>query len=154
MFPKEKRSDFDYWFAHWAAFQMTALNCRCWKFKYLFHDIEKPFLKLFLPYKKVQTLHRRYHKHHPEWLEHKLNKWQKILSWQLICEFMDEFDYEAAIIDWECGHYTKIAQPRDAYDEYEHMFEFDNFSEKYPFITRYCYEEFSARLKRTIIDLF
>ena len=52
-FDKEDRSTFPYWFAHWCAFQMTALNLGIWKFKYLFHDWEKPWLRLFLPYKKM-----------------------------------------------------------------------------------------------------
>lgn len=46
MFTKEERSGFKYWFAHWCAFQMTALNLKCWRPKYLLHDIEKPWLKL------------------------------------------------------------------------------------------------------------
>lgn len=55
MFTKEERSGFKYWFAHWCAFQMTALNLKCWKFKYLLHDIEKPWLKLIWKnYNKVQ----------------------------------------------------------------------------------------------------
>lgn len=53
MFTKEERSGFKYWFAHWCAFQMTALNLKCWKFKYLFHDIEKPWLKLIFGDNKV-----------------------------------------------------------------------------------------------------
>ena len=48
MFDKSQRSKFKYWFAHWCAFNMTALNLGVWKFKYLFHDIEKPWLMLFL----------------------------------------------------------------------------------------------------------
>ena len=46
MFTKEERSGFKYWFAHWCAFQMTALNLKCWRPKYLLHDIEKPWLSL------------------------------------------------------------------------------------------------------------
>ena len=46
MFEEKDKSSFKYWFAHWCAYQMTALNCGAWKFKYLFHDIEKPFLEL------------------------------------------------------------------------------------------------------------
>ena len=55
MFDKSQRSKFDYWFAHWCAFNMTALNLGVWKFKYLFHDIEKPWLMLMWKnYKRVQ----------------------------------------------------------------------------------------------------
>lgn len=98
MFTKDERSTFKYWFAHWCAFQMTALNLRCWKFKYLFHDIEKPWLKLIWSYDKVKKWHRYHSKHHPEWLER--NKG--------IC------DWEAMMIDWECSRFTKQAQQNGA----------------------------------------
>ena len=67
MFDKTERSSFKYWFAHWCSFNMVALNQKCWKFKYLFHDMEKPFLKLILPYKTLQKFHRFHNKHHPEY---------------------------------------------------------------------------------------
>lgn len=94
MFTKEERSTFTYWFAHWCAFQMTALNLKMWKPKYLLHDIEKPFLKLFLPYKKVQKLHRKYTRHHLEY-------WRGV----------DKIDIDAMLIDWECSRFTKISCP-------------------------------------------
>ena len=93
-FTKEDRSTFPYWFAHWCAYNMTALNLGAWKFRYLFHDIEKPFLRLFLPYEKVQYIHRRIHPHHGEFfLKH---------GWL----FWDDL-----VIDWECSHYTKQQSP-------------------------------------------
>lgn len=95
--PKEK-SSFPYWFKHWLAFQKTAKSLNAWKFKYIFHDIEKPFLRVFLHYKRVQYLHRRYSKHHPE------------------CIFKK--DYEQMIIDWECSRFTK---PQCKYNAYDHM---------------------------------
>lgn len=97
MFTKEERSTFKYWFAHWCAFQMTALNLKAWKPKYLLHDIEKPFLKLFLPYKKVQQLHRKYNRHHLEY-------WRDV----------NKIDIDAMIIDWECSRFTKISCPLNA----------------------------------------
>lgn len=97
MFTKNERSTFKYWFAHWCAFQMTALNLKAWKPKYLFHDIEKPFLKVFLPYTKVQKLHRKYHRHHLEY-------WRGF----------DKIDIDAMLIDWECSRFTKDACPMDA----------------------------------------
>ena len=64
-FSKEQRSSFAYWYYHWKAFNLTALHLGCWKFKYLFHDFEKPWLMLFWrDYKKVQTWHRSHNKHH------------------------------------------------------------------------------------------
>lgn len=92
MFNKEERSTFPYWFAHWCAYQMTALNLRIWKPKYLLHDIEKPWLKLFLPYDKVQNFHNNHASHH---LIHYLQT--------------GKLDIDAWIIDTECGRYTKNA---------------------------------------------
>ena len=96
MFTKEERSNFKYWFAHWCAFQMTAINLRCWKFKYLFHDIEKPWLKLFLPYDKVQHIHRTLNNHHLQY------------------KHPNRIDWEAMVIDWECSRFTKEAAPLTA----------------------------------------
>lgn len=101
MFTKEERSSFKYWFAHWCSYQMTALNLKCWKFKYLFHDIEKPWLKLFLPYKKVQAYHRNHSKHHVQyWINHNLND--------------KKVDWEAMVIDWECSRFTKASAQLNA----------------------------------------
>jgi hypothetical protein len=152
MFTKSERSSFPYWFAHWAAFQMTALNCRAWKFKYLFHDFEKPWLRIFLPYPKVQKIHRAYNKHHPEWLERQLFCMPPNYEW-LIEKCLDKFDYDAAIIDWECCHFTKAEEPLDAHDEYKRLLNHDNFSKKYPWITKLCYNEFSHRLMDSIKKL-
>lgn len=96
MFTKEERSSFKYWFAHWCAFQMTALNLKCWKFKYLFHDVEKPWLKLFLTYDKVQHIHRTLNNHHLQY------------------KHPNRIDWEAMVIDWECSRFTKKAAPLTA----------------------------------------
>ena len=96
MFTKEERSSFKYWFAHWCAFQMTALNLKCWKFKYLFHDIEKPWLKLFLTYDKVQHIHRTLNNHYLQY------------------KYPNRIDWEAMVIDWECSRFTKEAAPLTA----------------------------------------
>ena len=104
MFTKEDRSTFSYWFAHWCAFQMTALNCHAWHFRFLFHDIEKPWMKLFMSYDKVHKWHQSHRRHHLNWLDnpkHNINR----------------FDWEAMIIDWECSRFTKEACPRNAREE-------------------------------------
>lgn len=97
MFTKEDRSKFPYWFAHWCAFQMTALNLGCWKFRFLFHNIEKPWLRLILPYNKVKHIHRKYSRHHAESV--RKNK-----------------DYLAMVIDWECSRFTKANAQLNAVD--------------------------------------
>lgn len=151
-FSKKDRSTFKYWWNHLLAYNIVALNCNAWKFKYLFHDIEKPWLKLFLPYSKVQSIHRIYHKHHPEWLERQLFGIPPGSNW-LIEELLDKFDYEGAIIDWECCHYTKSEEPLDAHEEYKRLLSYDKFSKKYPWITKCCYNEFSCRLMNAIKKL-
>lgn len=102
MFTKEERSTFKYWFAHWCAFQMTALNLKVWKPKYLLHDIEKPFLKLFLKYATVQRLHRKYSSHHLEY-------WKGV----------KKIDIDAMLIDWECSQFTKKECPLNASETLE-----------------------------------
>ena len=152
MFSKAERSSFPYWFAHYCAYNMTALNCKAWKFKYLFHDIEKPFLKLFLPYEKVQKIHRKHNKHHPEWLERQLFGLTDKYKW-IVSKALDKVDFEGMIIDWECSHFTKSECPYLAFEEYRNLIYKPTFSEKYPWITKYCYDEFSKRLYDTIIKL-
>ena len=100
MFTPEERSTFPYWFAHWCAFNMTALNLRCWKFRFLFHDIGKPWLRLFLSYEKVQKIHRHHARHH---IEYKGN----------------HYDWLGMIIDWECSLYTKKVATLNAREKME-----------------------------------
>lgn len=106
MFGPNEKSSFPYWFAHWCAFQLTALNLRIWKFKYLFHDIEKPWLRLFWPYKKVQKWHREHNNHHLEYgLKHGFHS----------------IDWEALMIDWECCRFSKKQCPLNCREELEHI---------------------------------
>lgn len=103
MFDEKDKSSFKYWFAHWCSYNMTALNLNAWKFKYLFHDIEKPWLKLFWgDYKKVRKWHREHNRHH--WTYKDKNN----------------LDYEAMVIDWECSRYTKKDSPLTARELYEY----------------------------------
>jgi len=97
LFTKKDRNTFSYWFAHWCAYQMVAILCHAWKFKYLFHDIEKPFLMLlWKDYKRVQKFHRTHANHH--------------------LTYKGKIDYEAVIIDWECSRFTKLDSPMCAAD--------------------------------------
>ena len=107
MFTKKDRSSFKYWFAHWCGFQITALNLGIWKPKYLFHDIEKPWLKVLWEgdYKKVQKWHRTHNRHH---LEYGLKYgWNKI-------------DWTALMIDWECCGLSKQEAQLDARETLEY----------------------------------
>lgn len=90
MFTKEECGTFKYWFAHWCAFQMTALNLKCWKSRFLLHDIEKPWLQLFCSHSAVTKFHRNHSKHH---VDYYLNN--------------GKADFESMVIDWECFKLTK-----------------------------------------------
>lgn len=107
-FTKAERSGWRYFWAHWCAFQMVAITLHIWKFKYLFHDWYKPWLKMFgMPYEKIQRLHRYHSNHHIEYLLSKNNP--------------KKFDWDALIIDWECSQYTKENCPRNARDEMDYV---------------------------------
>lgn len=99
LFSKEQRSTFSYWFWHWLAFNDIARKYGVWKFHHIFHDIEKPFLRILFPYKKVQQWHRRNHKHHLEYKHPEKRNWVDM------------------VIDWECSRLTKYASPRNAIQE-------------------------------------
>ena len=101
-FTKEQRSSFTYWYYHWKAFNLTAYHLGHWRFKYLFHDIEKPWLMLFWKdYNRVQKWHRTHNNHH--------------------VEFDGLWDAHAMIIDWECSRFTKIDAPMDAWQTLQKM---------------------------------
>jgi hypothetical protein len=101
-FGKEKRSGFRYWYYHWKAFNLTALALNQWKFKYIFHDFEKPWLKLLWgDYMKVQKFHREHNPHH----------------WTY--KNAPNYDYEAMAIDWECSRFTKLAAQKNAREHSE-----------------------------------
>lgn len=100
-FTKKERSSFRYWIAHNFAFNLTALTLGVWKFHYLFHDWEKPWLRLFMSYKKVQKFHRNHSRHHIEYFrKHGANK----------------TDWVGMAIDWECSGLTKLSSPMNAAD--------------------------------------
>lgn len=116
-FDTNSRSSFEYWYYHWKAFNLVAWYLRVWKFKYLFHDIEKPWLRLFLPYKKVQSIHRRYNSHHKEYREGLYN-----------------VDVEAMVIDNECSRFTKDSAKLNAREFIEKNPVNKEFSKRYYFI--------------------
>ena len=100
-FKKEEKSSFPYWFAHWCAFQVVALDLGIWKPRHLLHDIEKPWLKLVLPYSLVKKIHRKYSRHHLGYRKPEKIRWDDL------------------IIDWECCGYTKNNAPLDARETLE-----------------------------------
>lgn len=97
LYKETEKSTFSYWFAHWRAFQMTALKLHCWRPRFLFHDIEKPFLMaIWKDYPRVKAFHRSHARHH------------------LAYKGKRGYDYLAMVIDWECSRFTKEAAPLNA----------------------------------------
>lgn len=129
-FDKSQRSSFSYWWNHWKAFNLTALMLDEWRWKFLFHDIEKPWLRLIMPYKKLQSFHRRNNNHH---IEYKGG--------------YDNVDWMALYIDWFCGRYTKYAAKPTVQQEAEYQISIKPYLkdviEKYlkPYINYYAYED-------------
>jgi hypothetical protein len=106
-FDKSERSNLNYWFWHWLAYNMVAWNLGVWQPRWLLHDIEKPWLKLLWgDYKRVQKWHKHHNKHH-------------IFSGRHYG--LNKIDWLGAIIDWECGRYTKYACPRNAREEVDYL---------------------------------
>lgn len=104
MFTEKEKSSFSYYFAHLFAYNMTALNLKCWKWKYLLHDIEKPWLKLLWgDYQKVREWHRKNNRHH------------------LTYKNPNNIDWEAMILDWECSRFTKQDSSKTAREMYEYF---------------------------------
>ena len=77
-----------YWFAHWCAYQMTALNLDTWRFRFLLHDMDKIILMNVFSPEKAHRIHTKYSSHH-------VAKWNK------------KYDHLAMVIDWECSRFTK-----------------------------------------------
>ena len=99
LFAETQKSTFAYWFAHWKAFNLVAMLLGVWKFKYLFHDIEKPFLMLlWKDYPRVKKFHRTHARHHWQYTGNK------------------GYDYLAMVIDWECSRFSKASAQMNAYE--------------------------------------
>lgn len=100
-FDKDQRSTFSYWFNHWKAYNYVAMKLDHWRFRYLFHDIEKPWLRLFFhgDYSKVQKVHRRNNNHHLEY------------------KYPEKRNWIDMAIDWECSSLTKNAHQLSAIEE-------------------------------------
>jgi hypothetical protein len=125
MFGKDVRASFKYWYYHWKAFNLVAYYLKCWKFKYLFHDWEKPWLKLFLPYKTVQKIHRYNNDHH---LEYKRG--------------FSKIDVVELVIDNECSRFTKKSASLNAREFLEVLIEKQKIN-----------KEFSNKYYNTLVKL-
>lgn len=95
-FSEKEKSTFPYWYYHWKAYNLVALKLKCWKFRFLFHDWYKPWMRLVLPYSKVSEYHKTHSRHHRQYKGKK------------------PIDYLGMVIDWEASQYTKEASPYNA----------------------------------------
>lgn len=92
-----------YWFAHWCAVNLTAANLGVWKWKYLLHDIEKPFLMfLWNDHERVQKWHVQHSKHHEQG------------------KAIEDVDRIEQMLDWEANHLSKEFAQRTAREYYEY----------------------------------
>lgn len=99
LYPESEKSTFAYWFAHWRAFNLTAMLLGVWHPRFLFHDIEKPFLMfIWRDYPRVKEFHRTHARHH----------------WKY--KGKRGYDYLGMVIDWECSRFSKSAAPLNAYE--------------------------------------
>ena len=105
LYPETEKSSFAYWFAHWRAFNLTAMLLGVWEFRFLFHDIEKPFLMwLWKDYQRVREYHRTHARHHWAYKGKK------------------GYDYLGMVIDWECSRFSKADAQMNAWETYIHDF--------------------------------
>ena len=72
------------WFIHWKKFNSFAFNEGVWKFRYIFHDVDKPCLRLIgMSSEKIEDYHKTRSNHHLEYKN------------------PNKIDYNAVIINWE-----------------------------------------------------
>lgn len=65
-FTLEECATLPYWWHHYLAVNAIAAMCHVWSFRFLFHDLEKPFLKfLWGDPDRVQEFHVTHANHHP-----------------------------------------------------------------------------------------
>lgn len=93
---------FKYWFRHWKAYQMIALKHKCWRFRFILHDIKKPFQSLIYNKSDVREMHRKSSKHHIEYNNYDYKN----------------YDYLGMLVDWECARFTKPDKPLNAIETY------------------------------------
>jgi hypothetical protein len=107
---------FNYWYKHYKTYQKVAIKYRCWRVRFLLHDIEKPFLNIFMNREEVHKLHRKYSSHHVD------SKGKK--------------DYLGMMIDWECARYTKPSKPLNAKETCDKIYP-ETKDKIYPLLKKY-----------------
>ncbi len=100
-FSKEERDSnkliyFKYWFCHWYIINKMAIMLGKWRIKYIFHDMEKPWINLFFGSKICKKFHISHNRHHLDYILYNHNK---------------DCDYEEMILDFESARFTKNDEP-------------------------------------------
>ena len=86
-------------------------------YKYIFHDIDKLFMYILLPFlgkRRIGQIHQKYQKHHPIYTigKGKIKQFKSPSS----------VNWEEAIIDWECAKISKPDKPLNARDTMEKFY--------------------------------
>lgn len=103
---KESWNHIPYTWKHWIAFMETEKKLLGYN-SHWFHDWDKLFMYVFLPFlgkKTINNLHRQIQPHHPTY--HK--------DGVLYEKCPIEVDWVEAVIDWECARLTKPDKPLNA----------------------------------------
>lgn len=119
---KDSYNHIPYTWKHYLAFLRVEKQL-LGKYKYMFHDWDKLFMYIFLPWlgvKRISRVHQRINKHHPI-----VTKGGR----KIFIKSPKRVNWEEAIIDWECARITKPDKPLNARDTLEKF---------YPEYKKYC----------------
>jgi hypothetical protein len=103
---------FRYWMAHWAMVNYIALKLGRWRVRYLFHDIEKPWMDMLYDHKFTKKYHVTHSRHHIEYAKAHPE-----------IPLKDACDWQEMVLDFESARVTKAEKPLDAYDTIRRMTE-------------------------------
>lgn len=107
---KESYNHLPYTWKHYRSF-LKVEKAILGEYKYKFHDWDKMFMFIFLPFlgdRIINQWHQKHNRHHPTFTVGK--------DWTKQVKSQSEVEWVEAIIDWECARYTKPDKPLDAYD--------------------------------------
>lgn len=96
---KDSWKHIPYTWKHYLAFLKTEKNLLGY-YKYKFHDWDKLFMYIFIPYLGTQQIHKKHQKRS----SHHLTPNKSI----------SKINFEEAVIDWECARFTKPDKPMNA----------------------------------------
>ena len=126
MFTQKDKGTLKYMLARWHAFNMYALKYNCWKFKYLFYNMDEILCKCIGL--NIHSYHKQHRKHHIEYLDN---------------HSPNDIDWDMIFIGWHCSQTLNNIKPNNdgiqlmlstvAYSEYTDIIieKYDEFVEKY-----------------------